>query len=139
MPSHVSESDALPVTDETPSQKSLSVLVVGDEPMVANVFRTFLEASGNHVVTCLDGSSALVAFEEQKFDLALVDLGMPLMDGWEVTKRINGLRPEFPIILATGWNVSVDEGLERGAQVKSVLRKPVGMQELYSAIDQALL
>ena len=139
LPYHVSESDAMPVTDDTPNQKSLSVLVVDDEPMVANVFRAFLEASGNHVVTCLDGSSALAAFEEQKFDLALVDLGMPLMDGWEVTKRINGMRPEFPIILATGWNVSVDEGLERGAQVKSVLRKPFGMQELSSAINQALL
>ena len=115
-----------------------SVLVVDDEPMVANVFRTFLEASGNRVVTCLDGSSALEAFEDQKFDLALVDLGMPSMDGWEVSKRLNGLRPEFPIILATGWNVSVDDGLERGAQVKAVLRKPFGMQDLTSAMDQAL-
>jgi CheY-like chemotaxis protein len=106
--------------------------------MVANVFRTFLEASGNQVVTCLTGTGGLELFRDQDFDLALIDLGMPQMDGWEVAHRINELNSEFPIVLATGWNVSLEEGLEHGAQIRAVLKKPFGMQDLNSAIDRAM-
>lgn len=133
------EAPVVPVLQKSGVQKSLSVLVIDDEPMVADVFRTFLEASGNRVVTCLSGSNALEIFENQDFDLALIDLGMPKMDGWEVSRRINKLNPEFPIILATGWNVSVEEGRDQGAQVRAVLKKPFGMQDLSSAITQALV
>jgi len=134
----VAETPIAPISTQPGLHKCLSVLVVDDEPMVADVFRTFLEASGNRVVTCLTGSGALEAFRDQTFDLALIDLGMPQMNGWEVSKRINEMNPEFPIILATGWNVSVEEGREHGSQIRAVLKKPFGMQNLFTAIDQAL-
>ena len=102
------------------------------------MFRTFLECFGNRVVTCLNGSNALERFQQEEFDLALVDLGMPNMDGWEVSRHINGMRPEFPIIVATGWNVSVEDGKEQGAEVRAVLKKPFGMRDLSDAIDEAL-
>jgi len=122
-----------------PGRRSLSILVIDDEPMVANVFRTFLEASGHRVVTCLTGFGALEAFKVQAFDLAVIDLGMPQMDGWEVSRRINQLNPEFPIVLATGWNIGLVDGREHGARIRAVLKKPFGMQDLFCAIDQALV
>ncbi|MDA0733734.1 MAG: response regulator [Chloroflexi bacterium] len=132
------EPPIVPILQYSGIRESLSVLVIDDEPMVADVFRTFLEASGNRVVTCLTGSNALEVFKDHDFDLALIDVGMPNMDGWEVSRRINEMNPAFPIILATGWNVSVEEACEKGAQVRAVLRKPFGMQELSSAIGQAM-
>jgi CheY-like chemotaxis protein/anti-sigma regulatory factor (Ser/Thr protein kinase) len=135
----VPEAPMVPIPPQTALRRPLSVLVVDDEPMVADVFRTFLETAEHRVVTCLTGSGALEALQDQVFDLALIDLGMPIMNGWEVSRRINQLNPGFPIILATGWNVSVEEGREHGAEIRAVLKKPFGMQDLFSAIDQAVV
>ncbi|MFQ6029481.1 MAG: response regulator, partial [Dehalococcoidia bacterium] len=116
----------------------LSVLVVDDEPLVADVFRAFLESSGHRAVTCLNGTYALQIFQQEDFDLAVVDLGMPNMDGWEFSRRIHQISPSFPIIVATGWNVSLEDGTDQGVQVQAVLKKPFGKQELTQAIDQAM-
>ena len=117
---------------------ALSVLVVDDEPLVADVFRTFLESSGHRAVTCLNGTYALQIFQEDDFDLAVVDLGMPNMDGWEFSRRIHNISPSFPIIVATGWNVSLEDGSDQGVEVQAVLKKPFGMRDLTQAIDQAM-
>jgi CheY-like chemotaxis protein len=63
---------------------------------------------------------------------------MANMDGWEVSRQMNQLRPDFPIIIATGWNVSVEDARERGVLVNGILKKPFGMQELAQAIEEAL-
>jgi two-component system, OmpR family, copper resistance phosphate regulon response regulator CusR len=110
------------------------VLVVDDELMVAEVFRTFLEAFGHRVVVCLNGGHALEVFQQEDFDLALIDLGMPVMDGWEVSRQMNQLCPDFPIIIATGWNLSIEDARDKRAQVKAVLKKPFEIQELAQAM-----
>ena len=138
LPNRTANASDSVIDDISGKRKGLSVLVIDDEPLVAEVFRTFLEASGNRVATCSNGSNGLEVFDQQQFDLALVDLGMPNIDGWEVSRRINRLRPDFPIIVATGWNVSVEDGREQGAQVRAVLKKPFGIQELDQAIEEAL-
>ena len=60
------------------------VLVVDDEPLVAAMFKIVLESSGHQVTTVPDAVKALAALMEQDFDLAVVDLTLPEMDGWEV-------------------------------------------------------
>jgi CheY-like chemotaxis protein len=113
-------------------------LVVDDESLVAEVFRNFLEASGHRVAVRLNGAHALETFQEEDFDLALIDLGMPDMDGWEVSRQMNQISPDFPIIVATGWNVSLEDARDKGVRIKAVLRKPFGMKELAQAIELAL-
>lgn len=117
---------------------NLQVLVVDDDPLVVGMLRTFLESSGHNATVYLEGEEAVTAFREGAFDLVVVDLGMPLMDGWEVSRRINEINPNMPIIVATGWNMSVDEGQEQGAVIDSVLRKPFSMIELAEAIEVAM-
>lgn len=116
-------------------KQGLDVMVVEDEPLVAGLFRTFLESMGHRVSVYLDGAEAVEAFEKSQSDLALVDLGLPGMDGWEVSRRINDILPETPIIVATGWNITVEDGQEQGAAVNAVLRKPFTMGELAAAIE----
>jgi CheY-like chemotaxis protein len=99
------------------------------------MLRTFLESVGHNVTVCLDGSEVIEAFENKECDLAVVDIGMPEVDGWEVSRRINELRPEVPIIVATGWNMTVEDGRDVGATVDSVLRKPSAMADLIEAVD----
>ena len=113
------------------------VLVVDDEPMVATMFKIFLESSGHQVTTVPDAAKALAALMEQDFDLAVVDLTLPEMDGWEVCRRINRIYPDIPVIVCTGWTVSMEDVREQGACVSAVLSKPFDMQELLDAIGLA--
>lgn len=124
--------------DQAKGNKALKILVVDDEPLVADVFRTFLQSLGHQAVTCLSGPVALEMMAQQGVDLALVDLGMPDMDGWELSRQINQRCPDFPIVVATGWNVSVEDGKEQGARIRAVLQKPFGMHELARAVEDAL-
>ena len=117
---------------------SLKVLVVEDEPMVAMAVKTFLQRMGHQVTECPNGEAALEAMSQHSFDLAVVDLWMPEMDGWEVCRRINRLRPEVPVILASGRMVTVEDGLVLEARVGAVLAKPFGCQQLRDAIQTAL-
>ena len=116
---------------------SLRILVADDEALVVGMLRTFLESVGHNVTVCLNGAEAIEAFENKEFDLAVVDLAMPEVDGWAVSRRVNELRPEVPIIVVTGWNMTVEDGREQGATVDSVLRKPFAMADLIDAVDHA--
>ena len=121
-----------------PNIRNLDVLVVDDEPLVAGMIRTFLESLGHHATVFLEGQEAVEAFRAGEFDLVIVDLGMLVMDGWEVSRRINEINLQVPIIMATGWNMTVDDGQEQGVVIDSVLRKPFAMGELTEAIEVAM-
>ena len=118
-----------------PDVRCLHVLVAEDEPLVAGMLRRFLESVGHDVTVCLNGAEAIEAFENKEFDLLVVDLAMPKVDGWEVSHRVNDLRPQVPIIVVTGWNMTVEDGREQGAIVDSVLRKPFAKADLIEAVD----
>lgn len=138
-PASSDEDSGIPDSKEkTPNIRNLHVLVVDDEPLVAGMLRTFLESSGHNASVYLEGEEAVIAFRRGAFDLVVVDLGMPVMDGWEVSRRINEINPNVPIIVATGWNMSVEDGQEQGAVIDSVLRKPFSMIELSEAIEVAM-
>ena len=113
------------------------VLVVDDEPVVAEMFKTVLEASGHRVTTVPDAAKALVALEDQDFDLAVIDLTLPEMDGWEVCWRINRIYPDIPVIVTSGSSISMEAVREQGASVSAIFSKPFEMQDLLNAIGVA--
>jgi PAS domain S-box-containing protein len=126
------------VPAEPALRTALSVLVVDDEPQVAGVLKNFLQSLGYRVTVRSDGHSALDAFQQERFDLAVVDLGMPVMDGWELTRRLNRQRPAFPVVVATGWNLSKEDLEGTGARVRAVVHKPFTLKELSNAVDLAV-
>ena len=136
-PATCQPSECMETIDTMPTKGGLDVMVVDDEPLVAGMLGTFLESLGHRASVFLDGAEAVQAFEGSQIDLALIDLGLPGMDGWEVARRIHEFGPETPIIVATGWNITVEDGLEQGASVNVVLRKPFAMSDLAAAIEDA--
>lgn len=110
------------------------VLVVDDEPMVADMYKIVLESSGHRVTTVPDAAKLLSVLMEQDLDLAVVDLALPGVDGWEVCRRINRIYPDIPVIVASGIPVSVEAVAEQGACVSAILNKPFDMQQLLDAI-----
>lgn len=113
------------------------VLVVDDERDAADALATLLRLHGFRVLTTYDGPAALVAADESPPDVAILDLGMPGMDGFELARRIRA-RPwgaGVRLIARTGW--AGDEYRRRSLEAgfEHFLIKPVGLDILFAAID----
>ena len=113
------------------------VLVVEDEPEVRHLVRLYLEKEGCRVVEAGDGAEGLERFERSVFDLAVVDVMLPGMDGLELVRRLR-TRSHVPIILLTarGEEASRVAGLEVGADDYVV--KPFSMLELVARVRAQL-
>ena len=113
------------------------VLVVDDEPKIVQIARDYLEHAGFGVVTAGDGRSALHAARTQRPDLVVLDLGLPGLDGLDVTRE---LRRDLavPIIMLTARADEVDKvvGLELGAD--DYLTKPFSPRELVARVKAVL-
>jgi len=114
-----------------------TVLVVDDEPQIVQLVRDYLEHGGFKVLTATDGSAALRTASTQRPDLIILDLGLPGMDGLDVTRslRRNG---EVPIIMLTARTDESDKlvGLELGAD--DYVTKPFSPKELVARVRSVL-
>ncbi|HEY9607431.1 MAG TPA: hybrid sensor histidine kinase/response regulator [Allocoleopsis sp.] len=123
----------------THPSKTDHILVVDDSPDNLFLVQTILEEEGYEITLAEDGRSALAQIEQSPPDLVLLDVMMPEMDGFEVTKRIreNPKLPFMPILLITASNQpSVVKGLDSGAD--DFIRKPVEFDELLARVRSLL-
>jgi two-component system alkaline phosphatase synthesis response regulator PhoP len=106
------------------------VLLVEDEESLASALTLNLELEGYHVVTARDGHSALEKFRNQHFDLAILDVMIPLMDGFAVcqTVRLEGNTTPILFLSAKGSGKDRVEGLKIGGD--DYLTKPFDLEEL---------
>ena len=121
------------------SSKSDKILVVDDSPDNVFLIKTILEEEGYTVSTAENGASALAHIETSACDLVLLDLMMPGIDGYEVTKRVrqNTALPFIPILLITAHDSpNVAQGLDLGAD--DFIRKPVTVDELLARVRSLL-
>ena len=85
------------------------VLVIDDERSVRELLVDILASAGHVPLSAADGASGLALLERvEPLDLALIDLGLPGMSGWEVAARLRAGRPELPLVLITGWGDRLD-------------------------------
>ena len=116
--------------------KSL-VLVIEDDPSMLRFIRRTLEINGLNVVVAEDGPTALKVFQSQRPDLLVLDIGIPLMDGLEVCRRIKA-HDHTPIILVTARDADEDivKGFEVGAE--DYLAKPFAGSVLVARVKALL-
>jgi DNA-binding response OmpR family regulator len=116
------------------------VLVADDDEDILELVAFRLERSGYEVVRAHDGEEALRLAHERKPDLAVFDVMMPKLDGYELTRRLRAdeVTSEIPIILLTAraQDADVQTGFEAGAD--DYIRKPFSPQELRARV-QAIL
>jgi two-component system, cell cycle sensor histidine kinase and response regulator CckA len=137
----ISELEALPSNkEEALFSKMIEgqglVLLVEDEPMVRNMAEAMLKRLGYEVITACDGSEALEIFRERKDKLGLVllDLSMPRMGGWETLPALRALRPDIPVILASGYDEAQVMQGDHPELPQAFLHKPYGMTDLKAAL-----
>ena len=116
------------------------ILVVEDQEDNRQILRDLLASVGHDMVEAHDGQAALAAVAEQKPDLILMDIQLPLMDGYEATRRIKAM-PEYksiPIIVVTSYALSGDEGKARAAGCDAYVTKPYSPRALLAKIREYL-
>ena len=114
------------------------ILLVDDEQPIQTLLSFPLQRDGYEVVAVADGREALARFSEQAFDLVVLDLMLPRMDGLEVCKRLRANGSTVPIIMLTAKSEEIDKvlGLELGAD--DYITKPFSMREFRSRVKAAL-
>ncbi len=113
------------------------ILVVEDEPMVAEVVERYLRRDGYDVHVAHDGAAALQLFEREAPDLIVLDLMLPGVDGMEVARQVRA-QGETPVIMLTARGEEVDKlvGLELGAD--DYVTKPFSPRELSARVKAVL-
>ena len=116
---------------------AISVLIVEDDPNIRELLQLYLEKDGYAVTLAADGGQGLEKFRSIKPDLVLLDVMMPVMDGWAVCKAIRE-EDDTPVIMLTAKGETDDKvaGLKAGAD--DYVTKPFEMKELLARIEAVL-
>ena len=120
------------------SDRAPRILLVDDEQPIQTLLSFPLQRDGYDVVQAADGREALARFAEQPFDLVVLDVMLPRVDGLEVCRRLRAKGETVPIIMLTAKSEEIDKvlGLELGAD--DYITKPFSMRESRSRVKAAL-
>jgi DNA-binding NtrC family response regulator len=113
-----------------------TILVVDDNLDLLETFAMILKRRGYHVQTAGNGMAAVAKFKDQEFDVTLMDIVMPEMNGVEAFKKIKEIRPEASIILMTAYS---DEELIQSARdegAHKIIHKPIHIDQLFELINE---
>jgi len=130
------QNDDFPLMVPKP-RKKLRVLVVEDDLVNQTLATRLLEKQGHEVFLAVNGHDALDILTQMNFDLVLMDIQMPLMDGVEATKRIRQqLRyRELPIVALTAHAIKGDQEKFLSAGMDAYISKPIQIEEFYRVIN----
>lgn len=111
-------------------ESKMRILLCEDEESLGMLVREYLQAKGYDAELFLDGEQGLAAFQTERFDMCLLDVMMPRMNGFELAREIRQIDAEVPIVFLTAKNLREDilEGFKLGAD--DYLTKPFSMDEL---------
>jgi two-component system, cell cycle sensor histidine kinase and response regulator CckA len=140
LPAAVWEPDSGPMAEAaTPSAQPLRVLVVDDDDLLQLSLCTLLETLGHAPEAVASGEAALARLEAgASFDLVILDLNMPGLGGAGTLPLLRRLRPELPVVLATGRATQQAANLAAATVAVSILAKPFSLEELKAHLSVVL-
>jgi len=117
---------------------SKKILVIDDEPGVREVLTEYLEKEGYKVTAVESGSEALTHVKREAFDLAILDLKLPDMEGTEVLRGIRRFDTEVKVVVLTGYPSIKTAAETAKSQALDYLTKPVNIEELGKIVDSTI-
>ncbi|NCA71396.1 MAG: PAS domain S-box protein [Sphingobacteriia bacterium] len=137
-PIHSWDRQLRPPASPWPEAVGRRVLLVEDHPVNRDIVHGFLEGSGLIIAVARNGQEALDIFRATPCDIILMDIQMPIMDGYEATRRIHALDPRVPIIALTAHAFSEDLDRTRDAGMNEHLTKPIDPEQLQAVLRRYL-
>lgn len=118
--------------------KNIKILLAEDDINLGNLLCDYLKAKGYHTVLAANGEEAFNLFAKGTYNLCLLDVMMPIKDGFTVAKEIRKISDKIPIIFLTAKSMKEDAlfGFEAGAD--DYITKPFSMEELLARINAVL-
>ncbi len=113
----------------------MRILIVEDERPLREGLADLLTAAGHEVATVADGPSGLRRATGEAFDLVLLDLMLPGMDGIEICRRVRQVRPDLAILMLTARGSEDDKVAGFAAGADDYVAKPFGVRELLARVD----
>jgi DNA-binding response OmpR family regulator len=119
-------------------EEKQSILLCEDDENLGMLLREYLQAKGYRAELCADGEMGYRAFLNEKFDICVLDVMMPVKDGFTLAQEIRAVNSEIPIIFLTAKTLKEDilEGFKIGAD--DYITKPFSMEELVFRIEAVL-
>ncbi len=114
------------------------ILVADDEDGLLELIRFSLDTSGFHVTTARNGKQALELAQKDKFDLIILDVMMPLMDGYHVASEISQDPKSPPVLLLTSRDFDQDQSAIKGSGASAFLSKPFEITELIQTVKDII-
>jgi len=110
--------------------------VVDDEPQVRATVREALAYEGYDVSEAENGADALASIELSLPDLVIFDLWMPVMDGWQLRKKLREAHPGLPVIVLSA--LELDPGKLLALAADALIEKPFDLDTLYKTVSEVL-
>jgi len=117
--------------------ESIAVLVIDDESVICDACELVLGEQGHSVSRCLSGKEGLAAIESGKYDVILLDMKLPDIDGMEILKAVQNQQPHPCVLVMTGYSTMSNaiQAMKLGAV--DYLAKPFTDDELIEAVEKA--
>ena len=112
------------------------ILIVDDNEAAAEMLGILLESSGHDVRTVYSGEEALKVADGFRPELALVDLGMPGMNGYETAQRLRSNGMDLTLVAVTGWGQDEDRRRSKEAGVDGHLVKPLSREDIQDVLSK---
>ena len=118
--------------------EKVKVLLAEDDKNLGTILKSYLEAKGYPTTLCVNGEEAFVEFNKQDYDFCILDVMMPVKDGFTLAREIRNIDKKVPILFLTAKSMQDDKlkGFELGAD--DYLTKPFNMEELLARIEAIL-
>jgi DNA-binding response OmpR family regulator len=118
--------------------EKVKVLLAEDDKNLGTILKSYLEAKGYPATLCVNGQEAFVEFNKHDYDFCIVDVMMPVKDGFTLAKEIRNIDKKVPILFLTAKSMQEDKlrGFEIGAD--DYITKPFNMEELLARMEAIL-
>ncbi len=114
------------------------ILLIEDEEHILENLSLIFQMANHEVEVAPSGSEGLKLFAQSNFDIVFTDLGMPGMSGWEVARAVKEMKSETPVVLITGWGLSLDLEEAREKGVDYVVQKPFKMNQVLNLLARIM-
>ena len=126
-----------PVKAGRSASSRVRLLAIDDQTVILDLITAMCQSLDYEVVTAQSGAEGLKLAEQQDFDIILADLAMPGASGLDVARRLKEIAPGVPVVLVTGWEVTIQPEQLRAVGIINVLHKPFRIEQLTEIVRSA--